>query len=186
MKRAGKQEMEALGIVQHPDPVLSRATVPYRLPEEANVAQADFEKLRQAADAVFAKHQTKKGLGVAAPQIAIGRRIAILRPWMGDEVCLLNARIVSEADASDLKYEGCLSLFDVRGLVRRSRVIEVEGQGFDGRPWRRTFVDADARLVAHELDHLDGKLYLDRVEGSPISVDEYRRMDNTDWSYDGR
>jgi len=81
MPSAGAGEMIALGIVQQPNPVLNAHTAAYDLPPEADIARHDFNALRQVANAVFAIHASKKGLGVAAPQIGIDRRIAIMRPW---------------------------------------------------------------------------------------------------------
>ena len=177
--------MAALGIVQHPDPILAGHALPFELPAEAAAAQVAFERLRGIADRVLAVHPSRKGLGVAGPQIGIERRIAIFRPWGGGgDVCLLNAEIISTSDNADVRYEGCLSLFDVRGAVRRPLAVTIHAQDFDGAPWERTYVNAAARLVCHELDHLDGRLYIDRMDGmAPISAEEYRRLPDTDWNY---
>jgi peptide deformylase len=185
MNQAGSQEMTNIGIVQEPAAILHEETVGYDLPAEAGLAQAHFRQLIDVADAVLAAHESKKGLGVAAPQVGIARRIAIFRPWKSSDVCLLNPVITERSDATDKRYEGCLSLFDVRGLVSRSLSITVEAQHFDGTAWRRTFTNGAARLIAHEIDHLDGLLYTERMEDCvPIPVAEYRNLQGTDWVYD--
>jgi peptide deformylase len=92
-----------------------------------------------------------KGLGPAAPQLGIDRAAAIVRPPGGDTITLLNPRATAETDE---QYEGCLSLFHVRGMVPRPLAIEVEHQDVDGHQRITIFERAVARLVAHELDHL--------------------------------
>ncbi|WP_283133981.1 peptide deformylase [Rhizohabitans arisaemae] len=82
---------------------------------------------------------------------------------------MLNPRVVAEAADSDEQYEGCLSFFDVRGL-------EVEHTMPNGQQMITCFVDGQARLVAHEVDRLYGRLYTSRMRPGvhPIPVEEYR------------
>ena len=84
-----------------------------------------------------------------------------------------------------MRYEGCLSLFDVRGQVHRPREVTIQAHDFEGKPWQGTYVDATARLICHELDHLDGLLYPDRMTkpAELVSVDLYRSLPDTDWTY---
>ncbi|MGP3965177.1 peptide deformylase [Nonomuraea sp. 3N208] len=77
---------------------------------------------------------------------------------------------------TDEQYEGCLSFFDVRGLVARPLTVEVEHTGLDGQQKVTAFPYGLARLVAHEIAHLHGRLYTSRMrEGvKPIPVEDYR------------
>jgi peptide deformylase len=129
-------------------------------------------------------HTFAKGMGLAAPQIGIGRAAALVRSPEGDSVTLLNPRIIDQSADTDEQYEGCLSFFDVRGLAKRPLRIEVEHQNIDG-DLEITAFDLDmARLVAHEIDHLDGILYRARmpVGAKLIPVADYRGTGQR-WTY---
>jgi peptide deformylase len=91
---------------------------------------------------------------------------------------------VIEETPDDEQYEGCLSFFDVRGVVNRPLTIHVEHQDLDGTRRITIFDRGTARLVAHEIDHLNGILYTDRmVPGRvPIPVSEYRQGGQS-WTY---
>ena len=97
---------------------------------------------------------------------------------------LLNPRIVGESVDRDEQYEGCLSFFDLRGLVPRPLVIELEHEDLDGTRTVTTFTQAMARLVAHEVDHLGGLLYTDRMpaDGQLIPVEQYDEQGRP-WQY---
>ncbi len=112
-------------------------------------------------------------MGIAAAQIGIGRAAAVVRAPGGDMITLLNPQII---DQSDEQYEGCLSFFDVRGKVPRPLCIQVEHQHVDGSTHITAFERGVARLVAHEIDHLAGMLYTDRMTDSVsvIPVEQYR------------
>jgi peptide deformylase len=87
---------------------------------------------------------------------------------------LLNPRVVGESSERDEQYEGCLSFFDYRGLVRRPVRIEVEHARYDGARVITSFDGAMARLVGHEIDHLEGRLYVDRMDAEshliPVAI----------------
>jgi hypothetical protein len=91
-------------------------------------------ELRSTAARVAEVHIFGKGLGIAAPQIGIDRAAVIVRPPGGDSITLLNPRIVEESAETDEQYEGCLSFFDVRGMVPRPLVLHVEHQDINGQP----------------------------------------------------
>ena len=127
-----------------------------------------------------------KGVGIAAPQIGISARAILVmhgaRPAVpGGEThplvqWYLNPRIVERSDEVTLDYEGCLSVDDVCGLVRRHRAVVVE-HGLDGStPQRIEALGFDARIFQHEIDHLDGVLYVDRVEGSLQPKDKIKEL----------
>ncbi|MCD9145872.1 peptide deformylase [Streptomyces albireticuli] len=178
--------MQAAGIVQEGDPVLLTAARPFVLPAEAEEASRVVEELKAAADRVAALHDFAKGMGIAAPQIGIGRAAALVQPPEGEPLTLLNPVVVEESAEMDEQFEGCLSFFGVRGLVPRPLMLRVAYETADGQRCVSAFERGLARLVAHEVDHLAGKLYRARMRPGvePISVAEYRGT-GAAWEYDG-
>ncbi|GAA0379250.1 peptide deformylase [Streptomyces blastmyceticus] len=176
--------MKSIGIVQEGDPVLTQPARHFDLPGEASAARKVVAALHAAADRAAKVHNFSKGMGVAAPQVGLSWRAAIVRPPGGDVIVLLNPTVVEESPEVDEQYEGCLSFFDVRGKVPRPRVLRVEHQDFNGQARTTTFADGLARLVAHELDHLDGVLYVSRMSPGTgvIMVAEYKGT-GRQWQY---
>jgi len=97
-------------------------------------------------------------------------------------VVLINPRVVGESAERDEQYEGCLSFFDYRGLVRRPPRIDVEHARYDGTRVTTRFERAMARLVAHEIDHLDGRLYVDRMNAESSLVPDFQQTGRP-WLY---
>jgi peptide deformylase len=157
-------------VVELPDPFLQR-------PSTA-VGRIDAGALALAADLVDTMRARPACVGLAAPQIGVGLRAFVVdvtghrkaRSCAG-ELVLFDPELVSAADAI-VAREGCLSVPDLTGDVARASAVVVRGVGTDAV---ERLVEADAfeaRALLHELDHLDGFLFLDRV-ASPRSV--YRR-----------
>ncbi len=179
------ETMSALGIVQEGDLVLRRPARLFSLPAEAEDARRVISELHSATQRVATVHTFGKGMGIAAPQIGIERAAAIVRPRDTDDVLtLLNPRIIDTGDETDEQYEGCLSFFDVRCLVNRPLVIHVEHQDINGERRITIFERGIARLVAHEIDHLNGILCRDHLPADlpPIPVEQYRGT-GTGWQY---
>lgn len=176
--------MRAAGIVQEGDPILTKTARIFALPDEAEDARRVVAELVSACERASSVHVFGKGMGMAAPQIGIDRAAAIVRSPEGEMVTLLNPRIVEESPETDEQYEGCLSFFDVRGMVPRPLAISVEHTGVDGRQRITIFERGMARLVAHEVDHLHGTLYRSRMRDGvdPIPVAEYRGT-GQGWQY---
>ena len=165
-------------------PVLAEAARPFDLPEEAETARRVVAQLASSLERVGQVHNFSKGMGLAAPQIGIGRAAAIVRTPDGETITLLNPRITDESADRDDQYEGCLSFFDVRGMVPRPLAIEVEHQDIDGTVRITTFERGTARLVCHEIDHLFGMLYRSRMKAGiePIPVSKYKGTGKR-WDY---
>jgi peptide deformylase len=179
------QTMRALGIVQEGEPILRQAARTFRLPEEAEDARRVIAELHAASERVAKAHTFGKGMGIAAPQLGIDRAAAIVQPPDAEPaITLLNPRIIESSQDTDEQYEGCLSLFDVRGLVPRPLVIHVEHTDITGAKHITVFERGIARLVAHEVDHLHGRLYTDHLalEASLIPVEQYHGT-GTPWKY---
>lgn len=115
------------------------------------------------------------GVGIAAPQIGVNRRVIVfgfettaryknVEPVPLTVLCNPEIKIL---DASETEaYEGCLSVGDLRGMVLRAKAIEYSGFDEYGLEIKRTVADFHARLVLHEVDHIDGIVFLDRVKNT--------------------
>ncbi|MFF3350635.1 peptide deformylase [Streptomyces sp. NPDC002779] len=180
------QRMRDLGVVQHGAGILAEPARALTLPAEHDEAERITDALFAAMERIGQVHPFAKGMGIAAPQIGIGRAAAVVQP-PGDApaVILLNPRITDRCDDVDEQYEGCLSFFDVRGLVPRPLKITVETTALTGETATTVYARGLARLIHHEIDHLDGLLYTARIRTGvdPIPVEEYRQTGRA-WVYE--
>lgn len=171
------ERMRSAGILQRGAELLRKRARPFDLPRDKEAALETLTRLRATLDRVGELHLFSKGVGLAAPQLGLDWAAAVVRPPERDAepVTLLNPRIVDASVETDERYEGCLSFFDVRGRVQRPLRIHVEHARLDGGRVITAFDRAMARLVAHEIDHLEGRLYTDRMAaGEPlVPVEEY-------------
>lgn len=148
----------ALGqIRQYPDPVL-------RL--RSGEVEAVDESLRSLVERMTRIMRDAQGVGLAAPQIGILRRVVVYQA--GEDapvVALVNPRIVSRSDELKQESEGCLSLgvATVNVSVERPSAVDVEAVGLDGEPLAVAAEGLEARVIQHEVDHLDGVLIIDRT-----------------------
>ena len=128
-----------------------------------------------------------QGVGLAAPQIGISQRVIIVasRPTpryphapIMDATAMINPRFKPLSDVMETGWEGCLSIPGIRALVPRFTSIRVEYTDERGEPIVAEFKDFIARVFQHEYDHLDGLVYLDRVENSRdiVSESEYLKL----------
>jgi peptide deformylase len=128
------------------------------------VAAVD-EGVRALVSDLFETMRAAKGVGLAAPQVGVGQRVAVVD--VGDEeippLVLVNPRIVEASTVRETAEEGCLSIPDLYGDVSRAQTVVVEAWDLAGRPYRATVSGFAARAVQHEVDHLDGILFLDRL-----------------------
>ena len=175
------ERMRAAGIVQRGAEVLRTPVRRFELPRDEAAARDVIARLLAALDEVGAQHLFTKGMGLAAPQLGVDWSAAVVRPAAPDTepVVLLNPRVLGESTDTDEQYEACLSFFDVRGAANRPLWIDVENTLLNGERVVRRYERALARLVGHEIDHLHGVLYVDRMRpGSRlIPVEEYGRME---------
>lgn len=178
------EQMRALDIAQEGDSVLAQVARPFDLPAEAEDARCVVSQLVSTLKRVGQVHNFAKGMGLAGPQINIGRAAAVIRTPDGETITLLNPRICDESTETDEQYEGCLSFFGVRGLVPRPLAIEVEHQDTDGTTRITAFERGVARMVCHEIDHLFGVLYRSRMRPGiePIPVSKYQGI-GQQWTY---
>ncbi len=178
------ERMKAIGIRQDDDPILRQVSRPFELPLEKDAAQLVIEQLQHAIEIAQQIHDFAKGLGVAAPQIGIDRALAIVIPLNEEPLILVNPRIVAQSEEMDEQYEGCWSFFDFRGLVSRPLDLEVAYQSVDGKERVTTVNHAMARLVAHEIDHLNSILYKDLMpRGRKLLTYEEYKQKKQSWHY---
>ncbi len=107
------------------------------------------------------------GVGLAAPQLGIGRRIIVFAPDGSRPAALINPRVI-RAEGELKREEGCLSIPGLYGDVSRPAYVEVEGLDRRGRQVSLELEDMPARVVQHEIDHLDGVLFIDKVDVSTL------------------
>ena len=172
--------MRAAGILQRGDDLLRQPARQFDLPARGGDRPRTWSRRLRPALRPDRASCTRSARGSASPRrssASPGRPPWSARPTgrPRSRVTLLNPRIVDATADDDEQYEGCLSFFDVRGLVRRPLRIDVEHARCDGSRVITTFERAMARLVAHEIDHLEGRLYVDRMApGVPlVPIEEY-------------
>lgn len=126
------------------------------------------------------------GVGVAGPQVHVSLRLAVLEVPAADDrsrepvplMAILNPRLTPIGDEKVPGWEGCLSVPDLRGIVPRYRRVRLEALDREGRTIDLQADGFFARVLQHECDHLDGRVYLDRMEGmrSLSFLREFRRF----------
>jgi peptide deformylase len=133
----------------------------------AEIAGPDPELDRLITD-MFETMYDAGGIGLAGPQVGVSQRIIVVdvKEEGSAPFALLNPRVVEQSDETDRMEEGCLSIPGVAGVVERPARVVVEGLDPDGRPVRMEADDMLARCLLHEIDHLDGILFIDRL--SPL------------------
>jgi peptide deformylase len=144
-------------IRQYPDPVL-------RL--RANEVDRFDESLARLADRMAGLMHDARGVGLAATQVGVLQRLFVFQPADDEEevTAVVNPEIVVRSDETSVADEGCLSLQGVHVPVERNLEITLEGLDLDGQPLRLELEELPARVVQHELDHLDGVLIIERTD----------------------
>lgn len=112
------------------------------------------------------------GVGVAAPQIHVSLRLAVLEVPASDDrsedgvplTVLVNPKVTPLGERVLDGWEGCLSVPDLRGVVPRFEKVRLDALDRDGKPYSLEASDFFARVIQHECDHLDGRVYLDQME----------------------
>ena len=146
-------------IVKYGNPVLEKTA------EKVTVFDAELEKL---IEDMFESMYEAHGVGLAAPQIGIGRRIAVIDVTFKEDpkakLVLINPEII-KASGEQIGPEGCLSIPGYIGEnSKRSMMVLVKGRDVHGKEMRVRADSFFARILQHEIDHLDGILYLDRLQ----------------------
>ena len=169
---------ELLQIIQLGDPVL-------RSPAQV-VDDIRDERIQKLIDDLIATVEQANGVGIAAPQVAESYRLFIVAsrpnprypnaPVM-EPTAMINPRILAHSTEVVQGWEGCLSIPGIRGSVPRYQAIEIEYTDRDGKLQKQELTDFVARIFQHEYDHLDGIVFLDRLESTQdiITEQEYQK-----------
>jgi peptide deformylase len=149
-------EVSALDIVWYPDPVLRRKAEP--------ILEIDAELCAVAERMIQLMHRDK-GVGLAGPQVGLGKRIFIMCPTAksGEERVVINPTIAKRSPLKETDTEGCLSLPGVSGKVERQRAITLTYYDLEGEERSLDLDGFEARVAQHEHDHLEGVLIIDRM-----------------------
>ncbi len=144
-------------VVKYPDPVLAKRG------EDVTVFDRELATL---VEEMFESMYAAQGIGLAAPQISISKRITVIDVSFGknaaEKYALVNP-VVIEAEGKQVEEEGCLSLPDIREKVQRAARVKVKAQNVKGEWFELEGTELLARALLHEIDHLDGVLFIDRV-----------------------
>lgn len=169
---------ETLEILQLGNPILRQQAKPID-----NFGEPCIQKLIDELIATVAK---ANGVGIASPQVAESYRLFIVAsrpnprypnaPEM-EPTAMINPRIIAHSSEVVKGWEGCLSVPGIRGLVPRYQAIEVEYTSRDGKIQRQELTDFVARIFQHEYDHLEGIVFIDRVESTQelMTEQEYQQ-----------
>ncbi len=165
-------------VVKWPDPVLAK--------RGAEVTVFDKE-LKTLVDEMFDSMYAAQGIGLAAPQIAISQRIAVVDVSFNkkpeERIALINP-VVLETKGTQVEEEGCLSLPDIREKVTRAAWVKVKAQDVKGEWFEVEGEELLARALLHEIDHLDGILFIDRIsrlKRELVARKIRKMMKNNEW-----
>ena len=148
-------------ILIHPDPRLKKVCAP---------VDDLSDELRSLSDDMLETMYAAPGIGLAAPQIGVLSRLIALDCAKKDDgdaprpLVMFNPQVVASSDERNVYEEGCLSIPDQYADVERPKVVDVEWLDRDGKLRRETFDGLWATCVQHEIDHLDGKLFIDYLK----------------------
>ena len=144
-------------ILIHPDPRLKKVCAP---------VDDLSDELRTLAEDMLETMYDAPGVGLAAPQVGVLSRLIVL-DCVKDEndeprpIAMFNPEVIASSDEKNVYEEGCLSIPDQYAEVKRPKVVDVRWIDMDGKEQTETFDDLWATCVQHEIDHLNGKLFID-------------------------
>jgi peptide deformylase len=148
--------MAILPVKTVPEPVLRQ--------KSKRVRSIDGSIRKLAEDMIETMHAAS-GVGLAAPQVGVSLRVIVIGMPEEDDFVLVNPEIVRRA-GERLVTEGCLSVPGYYGEIKRSRRVTVKGKDLDGKEVRIRAEELLAQALEHEIDHLNGVLYIDHLESS--------------------
>ncbi|OGW86279.1 MAG: peptide deformylase [Omnitrophica bacterium RIFCSPHIGHO2_02_FULL_46_11] len=163
--------MALLKVLEYPNPILTK--------KASLVSKNELKSLRFVQDMIDTMYH-EDGVGLAAPQVAISKRIIVVSPdaQRGKERIYINPEIVESSKEEEIAVEGCLSLPGISCEVRRAKKIKLRSWDLNGAELAEEFENFSARVVQHEIDHLNGILLIDRVDFNrrQALLGSYRRL----------
>lgn len=151
-------------ILTFPDPILRE--------KAKKVTRFDGDLKKLAADMGETMYDAP-GIGLAANQIGVLLQVVVVditQPGDDREFITLVNPVISGGEGSVVDEEGCLSVIEYTSAVKRFRKIQVNAQDVDGKPMEFIAEDRFARIIQHEVDHLHGKLFIDRISSLKRSL----------------
>ena len=161
-----------LKILKYPDPILSRPGEP--------VAEFDAE-LRKLVDDMFETTYASQGIGLAAPQVGVSKRLTVIDLSMGkepkDKLVIINPEIIS-SEGKQYEEEGCLSFPEIREKVVRHAKVRIRAQDENGKWFEMDADELLSRCFQHEIDHVDGMLFIFRMSAlkRDLNLRKIRKM----------
>jgi peptide deformylase len=156
--------MAVLNVRRYGDPVLRR---------RANPVEAVTPQIRRLAGDMVDTMYDEVGIGLAAPQVGVSVRLLVVGDEEGRGAQVLVNPAITAQGGSVTAEEGCLSLPGIFAQVTRSEWVTLEAQDLEGKPVAITARGLRSRVFQHEIDHLDGVLFIDRLE--PVLRDRIKR-----------
>lgn len=147
--------MAVIEVVKYPAPILRQKAKPL-----TSLTEAENILIKDMIETMYFNN----GVGLAATQVGIDRRIIVLNDTQkkGDELVIINPKIV-HVGGRVTGQEGCLSVPGVSRELRRANALRIEGLNMEGKEIRLDVKGLTARIIQHEIDHLDGILFVDRL-----------------------
>ena len=142
------------------------------LRQKAKRISAIDSSIQRLIDDMVETMRQANGVGLAAPQVGVSLRIVVVHPPGEELITLINPKMVKRAGERGV-IEGCLSIPGYTGEIKRSVSVTVKGQNRQGKAIRLTATDLMAQALEHELDHLNGILYIDHLENQ----DKFHKTD---------
>ncbi|MGD0731236.1 MAG: peptide deformylase [Terracidiphilus sp.] len=161
-----------LKIVKYPEPILQQPGEPV----------SDFNgELRKLVADMFETTYANQGIGLAAPQVGVSKRVTVIDLSMGkepkDKLVLVNPEIIV-SEGKQYEEEGCLSFPEIREKVSRAAKVRIRAQDEHGTWFEKDAEELLARCMQHEIDHLDGMLFIFRMSGlkRDLNLRKIRKM----------
>ncbi|MDQ7143054.1 peptide deformylase [Mammaliicoccus lentus] len=153
-------------IVTAPNPILNR-----KVKDVVNFDESIKQLIADLEDTMF----DNDGVGIAAPQIGVDLKVALVDMEQDGILQLINPTILTQSKKTETDVEGCLSVPGVYGEVERSVMITVKSKDLNGNDVELTAYDDIARIILHEIDHLYGELFTDKMTRE-VSEEELEEM----------
>ena len=159
--------MAAIPLRYYPAKVLRTVAAPVKASRAAEFRQLFFDMAETMAGA--------NGIGLAAPQVGTLKRVIVVNTSDGP-LGLLNPEIADASTRCDSGEEGCLSIPGVFGLVKRAHQVKIKALSIDGEPLDFSASGLFARVLQHEIDHVNGILFIDRMHKLTSGADRLREL----------
>jgi peptide deformylase len=148
------------------------------LAKECREVKEITPRVRELVEDMLDTMYEANGVGLAAPQVGVLKRIVVIdvSPEADQPLVMINPVII-EKDGEQTGYEGCLSLPGKSGVVTRPNYVKVKAYDIDMKPFELEGTELLARAICHELDHLDGHMYVEKVEGELVNNEDLQQED---------